>query len=169
MFWCWHALPCLCRYIILNYSNIHQCGLRESFMSVLSVCALRTAWQLVPYITTSQPHTHICAPHTRKRYTHIRMQKYKYAITNGNTQTDKNINIQTAHPLYAFFYPAWTFQLNYLILSLHETHSISLIVVFFLCVWILCILSWQITTSDTTSQYIYIYISWYMPPVNTFT
>lgn len=79
VFWCLHALLWICGYIILNYFNIHRCGLEESLMSVLGFCTLRTAWQLVSYITTSQPHAHLC---THKQihalaHAHIHMQKCK--------------------------------------------------------------------------------------------
>lgn len=136
--------------LFLIYFNIHCCGLWESFMSVLSVCTLHTAWQLVPYITASQPHTHICAPHTSKKmhvhtHSHAEMQRhyYKWAQTNP----DKSINIQTTNPLHAFFYPVGTFQSNYLILL--KLYSIPLIA-FCVDVNVLCK---KMTTSDPTSLY----------------
>lgn len=127
VFWCLHALLWICGYIILNYFNIHCCGLGESFMSVLGFCTLRTAWQLVSYITTSQPHTHICT-HTHANtctctHTHIHMQKCKCTIIKGHTNIHKNINIQTTNP-HLFF------QWNYLIPLLLEVLYFSPLITF---------------------------------------
>lgn len=108
LFWCLHALLWICGYIILNYFYIHRCGLGESFMSVLGFCTLRTAWELVSYITTSRAHTHIC---THKQIHALALEhtficrNVKCTITEGHTNVDKYTNIQTANPLYAFFYP----------------------------------------------------------------
>lgn len=123
-FWCLHALLWHRCYIIQIHFNIHHCGLGEGFMSVVSVCTLRTAWQLVPYITASQPHTHIWA-HT---YTHTHKQVHAHAFNHRAAERErkkkspmclhKRMKTNKWQTLDVFFYLVGMFVWNYLMLSL---------------------------------------------------
>lgn len=108
-------------YIIQKYFNIHRCRPGESVMSVVSVCTLRTAWQLVPYITASRPHTHMCArrnANPKRAHTHTQTHIITYKLQTYFTPP----------------FSLWgTFQLNYLMLFLLQRRAYSLIS-FFLCV-----------------------------------
>lgn len=65
-------------------------------MSVVSVCTLRTAWQLVLYISTSQSHAHISAR------TQSRAPTLAHAETQiPNVLPNAEKNIQTSNPLCA--------------------------------------------------------------------
>lgn len=85
-FWCLHALLWHRRYIIQMHFNIHCCELGKGFMSAVCVCTLHTAWQLVPYITASQPHTHIQA------HTHTHTQVHAHAFKHSKMQRERNLN-----------------------------------------------------------------------------
>lgn len=148
--------------IILIFTTL---GSEKASFLCFSVCALRTAWQLVPYITTSQPDTHICAPHTRIWYTcthtrsHAEMQICypKWEYTN---RVEENINIQTTSPRYALFCPVWAFHSNYLMISLRETHP-------FLCERCASFLDKR--PPLTWHHNIYIYIQYISVDIKTFT
>lgn len=133
----------ICSYIIQMYFNIHCCGPAEGFMSVVRVCTLRTAWQLVFYISGSQPHTHV------RGRTYKHMHSCTVKIPNVHTLEIKNkkqnINIQTTNPLNALFLPHGDISLELPHTLAPSSCLFNFFNLSFLCVRV-CVCDWMITS-----------------------